>query len=40
MKNMLGDYIIMFNGHTLIINPLDYPDVQDHWEHVDTIDKE
>ena len=32
-----GDYIIMANGHTLIIKPSDYPKVKNNWEHVDDI---
>ena len=32
-----GDYIIMANGHTLIISPSDYSKVSSNWEHVDTI---
>ena len=32
-----GDYVILANGHTLIIKPSDYPKVSSHWEQVDTI---
>lgn len=32
-----GDYVIMANGHTLIISPSDYDKVSSNWEHVDTI---
>lgn len=32
-----GDYVIMANGHTLIIKAADYSKVSSHWEHVDTI---
>lgn len=35
-----GDYVIMANGTTLIIDPDDYSKVSSHWEHVDTIVKE
>lgn len=35
-----GDYVILANGHTLIIKPEDYSKVSSNWEHVDTIDKE
>ena len=34
-----GDYVIMSNGHTLIIKPGDYSKVSNNWEHVDTISK-
>lgn len=32
-----GDYVILANGHTLIIKPEDYSKVSDHWEQVDVI---
>ena len=32
-----GDYIILANGHTLIIKPADYSKVSSNWEHVETI---
>lgn len=32
-----GYYVIMANGHTLIIKPEDYSKVSDDWEHIDTI---
>ena len=32
-----GDYVIMANGHTLIIKPEDYSKVSNNWEVVDTI---
>lgn len=34
-----GDYVIMANGHTLIIKPEDYSKVSDNWEQIDTISK-
>lgn len=34
-----GDYVILANGHTLIISPSDYSKVSDNWEQVDTISK-
>jgi len=27
-----GDYVIMANGHTLIIKPEDYSKISDNWE--------
>lgn len=35
-----GDYVILANGHTLIISPNDYDKVKDHWEQVDIIQKD
>lgn len=32
-----GDYVILANGHTLIIKPEDYSKVSNNWEIVDTI---
>jgi hypothetical protein len=32
-----GDYVIMSNGNTLIIDSSDYTKVNDNWEHIDTI---
>lgn len=34
-----GDYVILANGHTLIIKPEDFSKVSDNWEQVDTIVK-
>ena len=32
-----GEYVILGNGHTLIIKASDYSKVSNHWEHVDDI---
>ena len=32
-----GDYVIMSNGNTLIIDSSDYTKLDDNWEHIDTI---
>lgn len=32
-----GEYVIMANGTTFIINASDYPQISTQWEHVDTI---
>ena len=35
-----GDYVILANGHTLIIKPDDYSKISSNWEQVDTIIRE